>query len=238
MLEEKSPALRIVIVLLTTIGAVATVFSCVIAYISFVNPQRAEIVLKQLSSPSTSTPVVITVIAPTPTPYPTYTPYPIPISSSKVTQTPTGTDEQSPPPGEIVPAGQTISKAGMSVTMEKDIKVDGDLFGFSFTIKNSRADDYVIRYRSSQFKVVDDLDGQYALCACGYSQESLDVVKQFLIGSKQDFVIGPTRYVWSGVTDTSVAFFQGGVNPDATFLIVTIDKLAGMEDLKWRYDLE
>ncbi len=241
MLEEKSPVLRIMIILLTIIGAVATVFSCVIAYMAFVNPQRTEIVLKQLSSPSTFTPVVITVIAPTATPYPTYTPYAGSPSIPEATQMPTE-KEQNPAPGEIVQAGQAISKAGISVTMGEDIGIDRDLFGFSFTIKNSRADNYVIRYKSSYFRVTDDLDNQYTYHiqwgGCGDTEEALDLVKQSLISSKQVLTIEPTSCGWSGVTAETIPFFKGSIDPDAKFLIVTVDKLAGMENLKWRHDLD
>jgi hypothetical protein len=127
------------------------------SYIAFVNPQRTEIVLKQLSSPSTATPVVITVIAPTQTPYPTYTPYPIPTGTIRAGQTPATTNEQGPTLGEIVPAGQPIGKDGVSVTLEKKILTEPGQFGFYFVIENSTTDQILVRYKPSFVRVTDNL---------------------------------------------------------------------------------
>jgi hypothetical protein len=66
MLEDKSPLLRVAIVVLTILGVVATVFSCVLAFLAFVNPQRTEVVIKSISSATTVTPVVIIETAPAP----------------------------------------------------------------------------------------------------------------------------------------------------------------------------
>jgi hypothetical protein len=233
MLEEKSPALRIIIILLTMIGAVATVFSCVIAYIAFVNPQRTEIILKQLSSPSTSTPVVITVIAPTPTPYPTYTPYPTPASMSKATQTPTAASEQSPPPGEIALAGQPISREDIFVYMEDYVDVSGDLFTFSFYIENNSDRQIIVRYRPSDIHVTDDLGTKYRHVL----GDEGTAVRQFSIDPGERGSI-KTYYDMGRSVYVHLAGFQGPISLDAGYLIVSIEKLVGMENLMWRYDLD
>jgi len=244
MLEEKSLVLRIVIVLLTIIGAVATVFSCAIAYMAFVNPQRTEIVLKQLASPSSSTPVVITVIAPTPTPYPTYTPYPVPTGTPRATQAPAETGGRTPPPGEIVPAGQPISKGAVSVTLEKKIRAEPGKFGFYFVIENSTTEQIVVRYKPSFIKVADDRGTQYfnhkplELVNSDTLQKALDQVKQFTIDPGQAATLDPSDWYWNEGYPTGIPFFEGGIDPNADFLIVSIDKLAGMENLQWRYDLD
>jgi hypothetical protein len=76
MFEEKSPFLGVILTILAIIGAVATVFSCVITLLAFVNPKQLEIRIKQIYPLSTPTPIVIVETAPTPTAPATYTPYP------------------------------------------------------------------------------------------------------------------------------------------------------------------
>jgi hypothetical protein len=63
---------------LTIIGTVATVFSCLIAFIVLANPTAAQRFIIEFYNPTTPTPqvVVITQAAPTLPPLPTYTPYP------------------------------------------------------------------------------------------------------------------------------------------------------------------
>ena len=75
MLEEKNPLLGVIRTILAILGVVATVFSCVIAFLALVNPEQTKVIITSFSSPSTPTPMVIVATVPAPTPLPTYTPY-------------------------------------------------------------------------------------------------------------------------------------------------------------------
>jgi len=78
MTERKYPILSLVNTALAIIGVVATVFSCLIAFIVLVNPTMAQRVIIEFYNPITPTPKVIVITQPAPTlpPLPTYTPYP------------------------------------------------------------------------------------------------------------------------------------------------------------------
>lgn len=78
MTERKNPVLSLAVTALTIVGAVATVFSCLIAFIVLVNPTAAQRVIIEFYNPITPTPQVVLITQPAPTlpPLPTYTPYP------------------------------------------------------------------------------------------------------------------------------------------------------------------
>ena len=63
---------------LAIIGTVATVFSCLIAFIVLANPTAAQRIIIEFYNPTTPTPQVVVITQPAPTlpPLPTYTPLP------------------------------------------------------------------------------------------------------------------------------------------------------------------
>ncbi len=73
MTERKNPILSLAVTALTIIGAVATLFSCLIAFIVLVNPTAAQQVIIEFYNPITPTPQVIVVTQPVPSALPTYT---------------------------------------------------------------------------------------------------------------------------------------------------------------------
>lgn len=73
MSERKNPILSLAITALTIIGAVATVFSCLITFIVLVNPTAAQKVIIEFYNPITPTPQVIVITQPAPTALPTNT---------------------------------------------------------------------------------------------------------------------------------------------------------------------
>lgn len=91
--EKKGWLLNTILVLLSMIGIVATVFSCVLGFLAFMNPAQTEIVIKQLYSTTILTPEVIVVTAPVPpspvppTSVPLSSPTSTPFSMAKPTAT-------------------------------------------------------------------------------------------------------------------------------------------------------
>jgi hypothetical protein len=69
-------------------------------------------------------------------------------------------------------------------------------------------------------------------------EKALEWVKQFTIDPGKAATLEPDRFYGDDRRLTAIPFFEGGVDPDALFLIVSIDKLVGMENLAWRYELK
>jgi hypothetical protein len=100
MSELKNPILSIAVKALTIIGVVATVFSCLIAFIVLINPTAVHQVIVEFYNPITPTPQIIVLSQPPPNPLPTYTPYPTytanpptitPLNTQTATLAPTAT---------------------------------------------------------------------------------------------------------------------------------------------------
>ncbi|MBC8252806.1 MAG: hypothetical protein H8E35_02100 [Ardenticatenia bacterium] len=219
------------------IGVIFTILGFIVAVLTIFYPQPIYIFLEAIF-PTLTAPASV-VLKPTPVITLSLTPTQVP-----ATPTPITANEQNPPPGTTVPAGQPISKGGISIILRKSIKTSGYCtpnFGLSFTIKNSSREQKFISYKPSFFRGTDDLGNQYfpAVCA-GYGQkeEHLDNIKQFPIEPGESLVLKADISSWhSPMIPLYIPFFQGSIPPDAKFIIITIDKFAGMENLMWRYDL-
>ena len=236
-MRKESRTLNLVIGCFSIIGAIFTILGFIVAVLMIFYQQPIYVFLGAIL-PTPTAPVGV-VLQPTPAITLSLTPTQIP-----ATPTPIATNEQTPPPGTIVPAGHSISKGGISVTLQKSIKTSvycAPNFGVSFTIKNSTREQRFISYKPASFQATDDLGNQYfpAICA-GYEQreEHLDNIKQFSIGPGESLILEANIHSWQyPLAPLYIPFFQGSIPPDAEFLIITVDKLAGMENLMWRYDL-
>ena len=228
-MKKESQVLQLLIGCFSIIGAIFTILGFIVAVLMVFYQQPIYVFLESVLPTPTSAASVV--LQPTPTQIPT-------------TPTPIAVNEQTPPPGTIVSAGQPISKGGISIILRKSIKTSGYCtpnFGLSFTIKNSSREQKFISYKPSFFRGTDDLGNQYfpAVCA-GYGQkeEHLDNIKQFPIEPGESLVLKADISSWhSPMIPLYIPFFQGSIPPDAKFIIITIDKFAGMENLMWRYDL-
>jgi hypothetical protein len=110
--EQRSPLLGVVLTILAVVVGLATIFSCVIAFLALVKPEQALVIISELSSLPTATPVVIVVTPPAPTPFPTYTPLPTYTPYPTYTPLPTPTPQSTPPtatPAPPPPRGIAIS---------------------------------------------------------------------------------------------------------------------------------
>lgn len=84
MSEPRSQVLSLFEVVFAFIGAIATLFSCLLALIVLVNPSAAQRVIIEFYNASTSTPNIVYITQPPQKPLPTYTPYPTYTKESEI----------------------------------------------------------------------------------------------------------------------------------------------------------
>lgn len=235
-MRKESQALQLLIGCFSIIGAIFTILGFIVAVLMVFYQEPIYVFLEAvLPTPTAAatalqpTPVII--LSPTPAQVPT-------------TPTPTTTNEQIPPPGTIVPAGQPISRGGISIMLQKSLKTSNYYapnLGLSFTIENASREQKFISHKPSLFRVTDDVGNEYfpvIVVGDGQKEEHLNNIKQFPIGASESLVLESDLWVWHDPSNAlTIPFFQGGIPPDAKFLIITIDRFAGMENLMWEYDL-
>ncbi len=180
-------------------------------------------------------------LLPTYTPYPTFTPPRAVVTQAPViiTATPSA-DQQNPLPSSTILAGQGYTRNGVTVTLRKSIEIrnfDGGYFGFTLSIENRSGQQWVIVWRNSFIHLRDD-KGRV------YRQWNEDAInwnknKQFTISNSgtQQLVgtSGNVRFDYDG--DTQLDFFQGTIDPSTKYFIFTLDQMAGMTNMSWRYDI-
>lgn len=164
-------------------------------------------------------------------------PAPTNLPTPKPEASPTVADQQNPPPGSEIPAGQGYTKNGVTVTFDKkiDIADDNDI-ALRFTIKNSRTEQLVIRWRNSYLHLQDDQGRIFPQ----NSQDATDWddIKQFTIDGGRSADVLASHCCTYYNQQTRQDFFHGEIDPNAKYLIFTIDQIAGMQNLTWRLDLQ
>lgn len=174
-------------------------------------------------------------VLPTYTPYPTLTPPRTIVVPKPITVIPTLTaDQQNPPPGSTILAGQGYARNGISITLRKPIYIEPDNFALFITIENNSNQLIVVSWRNSFIHAKDDKGKSFR--QRNQNASDWDQIKQFSIpsGDKRDFNLN--CYVCYGDVATFDRF-QGVIDPSAKYVILTIDQMAGMTDMNWRYDL-
>ena len=229
-MKKESQVLQLLIGCFSIIGAIFTILGFIVAVLMVFYQQPIYVFLESvLPTPTAAASVVL---QPTPTQVP-------------ATSTPITTNEQTPPPGTIVPAGQPISKGEVSLTLEKRFGLDQyDHFGIVFTVENKGDTQIIVSFRPTSFKITDDLGNEYTVYksyAVNYlgrerAEEALNRVRQAVVDIDEKLTIEPD-YRWSSEERTALPFFEPGIDPNASYLIIEVPRLAGMEDVKWRYDL-
>jgi len=264
--SDRSGCFRSLVDIFQIIGAVAGVLSVLIAVVTLIyavrNPERVERVIQLLAgvtpspmavapmpTPMPYTPTLLntpTPYAPNPTftPYPTYTPYPtltpviIVATRGPVVVTPTpGVDEQIPPPGSVLLAGQAFNKGGITVWAHEELDIHrapggvaNELVGIAFSIANSSGRQYVIRWKNSYLHLRDNAGREYEQYG---NTEYFQQVKQFVLRPGTTVTIS----YYCDSCETDYGSFYAILTPDVEFLIFTIDEIAGLSNLSWRYDL-
>lgn len=167
---------------LVIFGGIATVFSCVIAFIALASPHKASQVVVQLFSGETPTPVVVIAtpaILPTPTPapsptrYPTHTPYPT-YTPYPTQRPPTATPRPTAIPGPTATPRNTGLKVGewysqgdisSAITEVRLGKWGYDpTLSFDMLMKNISEHTISFKWESSNFRLEDNLGNLYV---CG-----------------------------------------------------------------------
>lgn len=176
-------------------------------------------------------------------PNPTLTPYPteaqpvtvVPRSPIVFTATPSA-DEQYPPAGSTIVTGQYFSKHGVTITVPNKLEIyrEGG-FGIDIIVINRGDQEIVVRWRNSFIHVKDDLNRAYRQ----YSQDETgwNFDKQFNIPDGGGYEISPC-YLCLGDFNDKTRNFLGSIDATAKYLIITIDQMAGMTNMNWRYNLQ
>ncbi len=179
--------------------------------------------LAPTSAPGTSA------YTPSPTPAPVYA---SPRTSTPISVAPTASDTQNPAPGTIIPAGQAFARAGVTVVASRDLNILWGQAGPRVKIYNGSGGPIVVRWQPSALHLVDDTSTEYHQLyedTAGYHQ-----VFQFSMpaGATQMLTASGT-----GFFDNAYAYFKGPIAMKAKYVILRIDQIAGLSDLRWRYDL-
>jgi hypothetical protein len=185
-------------------------------------------------------------LPPTHTPLPTQQPYtaiPTPkpnvtVVTPKpeiVTATPSA-DQQNPPPGSILRIGQSYKKNNITISSSKSIGMEYGRFSFSIYIENQGNQQIVVLWRNSFVHLRDDKGKEFHQAYESSSDWNRN--KQFTVPNSEIREM-PSKS-WAGFYNTDDAFdwFVGRLDPNVKYLVLTIDQLAGMTNLNWRYDIQ
>ena len=237
-MKKESQVLQLLIGCFSIIGAIFTILGFIVAVLMVFYQQPIYVFLESVLPTPTAAAGVVSAITPATALPPTTTQVP-------ATATPITANEQNPPPGTIVPAGQPITKGRVSLTLEKRFGLDQyDHFGIVFTVENKGDTQIIVSFRPTSFKITDDLGNEYTVYksyAVNYlgrerAEEALNRVRQAVVDIDEKLTIEPD-YQWFYEERTALPFFEPGIDPNARYLIIEVPRLAGMEDVKWRYDL-
>lgn len=192
--------------------------------VSFHSSEPTPTLLPQ-STPTIPPPLVL---QPTVPPAPTRPP-----TQSLPAATATQSDQQQPPPGKILPAGEGFTKGGTTITFGKSITIGDNYISFSIFVENQTGRQLPILYRNSFMHLRDDTGRTYG----SYFQSKSDWndTKQFIIpsGQKQEMDSAYSWYSLVGRFDC----FAVKLDPSVKYLVFTLDQLAGMSNMNWKYDI-
>lgn len=167
-------------------------------------------------------------------PSPTYTRVAQP---TQIPPTPTS-DKQNPPSGSVIVPGQAFSKSGIAVWTQKNLEihrhpggVQNDSIGIPFYIANNSGEQYVIRWKNSLLHLKDDKGHEYQQWGDG---AVLERFKQINLPPGKTITIS----CYCDSCEDAYWSFAAVLTPDVKYLIFTIDQIAGMTNLNWRYDVK
>lgn len=128
---------------------------------------------------------------------------------------------------------QEFEDDGIIIYMQNDITLTSDQIRLGVVVANERSSQYVLRFRPDAFSLTDDLGNSYPLYL--RNEDDRRRTYQASIQPSKDYYISFTRPVRFDSID--LGWFQGPIDIDASYLIFTIDSLAGMNPIAWKYDL-
>ncbi len=148
--------------------------------------------------------------------------------TERPTEAPTVSLDQAPAAGTTLNAGEFFSKGGIDVTLENKLQITNGQIYLHFTVYNNRASNYLLRFRRGDIHVTDSLGNEFEhVYCCGEGSGSIFSTTIYP-GSNYSHPIG-----WSTHDE-----FVGAIRPEATYLVVSIDNIAGMSDVRWMISLE
>lgn len=178
---------------------------------------------------------------PTYTPLPTQQPYTsIPTPKPNVTVvTPRpitvvaapSADQQNPLPGSILQVGQNYSKDGIVVGLKKSLDLYGSSFAPCIIISNQSGQQLIIRWKNSYIHAKDDKNKIYS--PENQNASDWDTVQQASLSDGDKYETNPYQ-PWS----FHKGLFRGPIDPTAKYIVISIDQLAGMTNMNWRFDLK
>ncbi len=135
---------------------------------------------------------------------------------------------QDPPPGGIIPAGTSFSRAGIFVVMNKDVHIRSGWIEFTVDVFNERDENYTLSFKRTDFSLTDNLGTEYERYFQGISGPPESFMQGTINGGNHQKI-----YVYKnhGIG------FEAPINPSATKLIFSIKEIAGIKNLNWEYDL-
>ncbi|MBM3129732.1 MAG: hypothetical protein FJ009_14040 [Chloroflexi bacterium] len=150
----------------------------------------------------------------------------------------TGTDQQNPPPGSIILAGQGYTRNGITITLRKSITIDvNKYFGFDIIIENRSGQQLVVLWKNSFIHLRDDKGKVYF--QRNQNESDWDRNKQFVIPNGETQQLSGQRFNRDSYTwDSTLDYFNGTIDSATKYFIFTIDMLVGMTNMGWRYDIQ
>lgn len=209
-------------------GILGALFAAAAILVMFVAPAPVIQVIQNLADIPTVTPVVITL--PPPSPYPTYTPLP---TYTSIPQRPSPTATGTPDPTEsALRIGEVWIGEKVDIVVKTPIHLEEyfrNSWAFPIELRNKLEEELVVTYDASSFHARDDLWNEYPL-----SDWTRQTEGSFVLKGHETVTLIPDIYAYK---NKQIPLFQGPIDPKAKYLLITIERLAGEENLIWRYDL-
>ncbi|MBI5652241.1 MAG: hypothetical protein HZC40_17630 [Chloroflexi bacterium] len=139
--------------------------------------------------------------------------------------------QQNPPPGSILQVGQNYSKDGIVVGLKKSLDLYGSSFAPCMIISNQSGQQLIIRWRNSYIHAKDDKNKIYS--PENQNASDWDTVQQASLSDGDKYETNPYQ-PWS----FHKGLFRGPIDATAKYIIISIDQLAGMSNMSWRFDLK
>jgi hypothetical protein len=143
-------------------------------------------------------------------------------------------DEQNPSPGSIIAAGQAFTKGGINVAASRELDITPwDTMDAEFVVYNGSDRQIVVQWKPSYIRMWDNTGREYF-------QEDQDrgtfhqLFQTDLSPGESCRIYG---YQQVGYLDQTYGPFEGPISPEADYLVIHIDQIAGLSDLNWRYDI-
>ena len=143
-------------------------------------------------------------------------------------------DQQDPPPGSNIPAGSGYKKNDVMVTALGDIATRGTTIQIQIVIRNNSAKVLLVLWKNSYVHLRDDKGRVYR--RYGEGDPGIDENKQASVGVGNDFRINWPEEMWLGCCDHYE--FVGPIDPQAKYLVLTVDQIVGMTNLNWRFNIQ